>query len=69
MDAKSAVGKLLSGRSTLSMLYKEFEPNGRSYDTDIIADVYELQCHTSMAGLEAYCSRIDSLLARCREKP
>eukprot|EP00972_Heterocapsa_arctica_P068678 10149408-Heterocapsa_arctica.AAC.1 len=51
------------------MRYNEFEPDGRNFDPGTLSDVYDLQCHTSMAGLEAYCSRIYQLLARCREKP
>eukprot|EP00972_Heterocapsa_arctica_P023242 3424302-Heterocapsa_arctica.AAC.1 len=69
MDAKADEGRLLSGRATLRMLYNEFERDGRNFDTDTFNDVYDLQCHTCMAGLDAYCSRIDQLLARCREKP
>eukprot|EP00972_Heterocapsa_arctica_P021068 3101717-Heterocapsa_arctica.AAC.1 len=63
MDAKADEGRLLSGRATLRMLYNEFEPVGRNFDPDTLSDVYDLQCHTSMAGLNAYCSRIDQLLA------
>eukprot|EP00972_Heterocapsa_arctica_P098316 14508674-Heterocapsa_arctica.AAC.1 len=69
MDSKAEEGRLLSGRATLRLLYDEFEPDGKNFDTDTFSDVYDLQCHTSMAGLEAYCSRIDQLRARCREKP
>eukprot|EP00972_Heterocapsa_arctica_P101354 14938752-Heterocapsa_arctica.AAC.1 len=69
MDSKAEAGRLLSGRATLWLLYGEFEPDGRNFDTDALSDVYDLQCHTSMAGLEAFFSRIDQLLARYREKP
>eukprot|EP00972_Heterocapsa_arctica_P044175 6520946-Heterocapsa_arctica.AAC.1 len=38
MDAKADEGRLLSGRATLWMLYNEFEPDGRNFDTDTLGD-------------------------------
>eukprot|EP00972_Heterocapsa_arctica_P080652 11886539-Heterocapsa_arctica.AAC.1 len=71
MDLKFATDDLLSGRSTLRMLYQEFDPNGRSYNSNTINDVYRLECHPKTpAGLERYVSSLDKLLLRCRdEKP
>eukprot|EP00972_Heterocapsa_arctica_P067960 10033148-Heterocapsa_arctica.AAC.1 len=42
MDSKSDEGRLLSGRATLRLLYNEFEPDGRNFDTDTLSDVYDL---------------------------
>eukprot|EP00972_Heterocapsa_arctica_P057116 8428300-Heterocapsa_arctica.AAC.1 len=64
MDVQNARGKCLSGRSMLCMIYREFEPNGRSFNTDSLQDVYDLKMSNTMSGLEAYCSRLDALMLR-----
>ena len=66
MDIRLAKGQLLSGRATLSMLYGDFEPDGRSHSSDAISDIYGLKCKRTMVGLEGYLSTLDGLFLRCR---
>eukprot|EP00972_Heterocapsa_arctica_P079748 11750332-Heterocapsa_arctica.AAC.1 len=47
------------------MLYKEFEPSGRQYNTDSLQDVYDLTMINTLPGLEAFLSQLDALLLRC----
>eukprot|EP00972_Heterocapsa_arctica_P018771 2775605-Heterocapsa_arctica.AAC.1 len=52
MDIQNAKGKTLSGRGMLCMLYREFEPSGRQYNTDSLQDVYDLTTVNTFPGLE-----------------
>eukprot|EP00972_Heterocapsa_arctica_P020078 2964842-Heterocapsa_arctica.AAC.1 len=69
MDRAQKEKKLLSGRTALCMLYKVFEPNGRTHNTNAITDLYDLTCHQSMAGAEQYLAAIDHLWLQCVEQP
>eukprot|EP00972_Heterocapsa_arctica_P013206 1940725-Heterocapsa_arctica.AAC.1 len=54
MDIANSRGKTLSGRCMLCMLFREFEPNGRQFNTDSLQDIYDLKMSNTLAGLEAY---------------
>eukprot|EP00972_Heterocapsa_arctica_P005011 741996-Heterocapsa_arctica.AAC.1 len=69
MDRHSAIGDMVSGRSTLWMLYQEFEPTGRTYNADTMKDILKLECHPkSLARLQRYLSTLDRLFLRCRSE-
>jgi hypothetical protein len=53
MDLALSVGKTLSGRSMLCMLFRWFEPNGRQFNTDSLQDIYDLKCTAqTLTGLD-----------------
>ncbi len=65
-------GKMISGRRMLCMLFLHFRPQGRSFNTDALLDVYNLTCKgTSLEAVEHYLHMLDQLLLRCNatEKP
>eukprot|EP00972_Heterocapsa_arctica_P059853 8828191-Heterocapsa_arctica.AAC.1 len=43
MDKANSRGETLSGRGMLCVLFREFEPNGRQFNTDSLQDIYDLK--------------------------
>uniref|UniRef100_UPI0025913F09 zinc finger CCCH domain-containing protein n=1 Tax=uncultured Marinobacter sp. TaxID=187379 RepID=UPI0025913F09 len=71
IDRALLEGKMNSGRTMLCMLFRHFQPNGRSFNTDALLDVYNLTCKgNSLEAVERYLHMLDMLLLRCvGEKP
>ena len=57
---------MISGRRMLCMLFLHYRPQGRSFNTDALLDVYNLTCKGhSLEAVEQYLHTLDKLRLRC----